>query len=74
MKLINGQKQVEYFGLTLYVPDWVKWIATDANGEVFAYSKILNQWGDMFDGNDPKYITQVDLEGMDWRETLMEVK
>lgn len=74
MKLIEGQKQVEYFGLTLYVPEWAKWIATDESGLVCSFIKKPTTLDTVFNSTAFECVCKVNLEGMDFRDTLMEVK
>ena len=78
MKQLTAQKQVNYHGINVIVPANTRWLATDSDGYLGAYSDqcfaptLKNRVWD----NDQEYINicQVDLEGMDWRDSLMEVK
>ena len=76
MKLISkpDTKKVNYFGIDLVVPRWTKYLATDKNGEITAYNSKpkLDKTSWVFVGRFC-FVTDVDLEGQDWRETLMEV-
>lgn len=76
MKLINiikTTKDVEYFGLTLAVPRWTSFIATDSDGKVYAYqwkpSRGVESWHSH--GLDVQALGQVELEGIDWASTLV---
>lgn len=78
MKLIKEAKQtkrVEYFGLPLTVPFWAKYLGTDKDGELYAYesepAKDRESWY-LFDMN-LQMIGLVDLEGLNWSESLVEV-
>jgi len=77
MKRLEGKdKKINYFGIELYIYHEVEYLTTDQDGEVTAhYDKPVcchelyywhseNEW----------HICNVDLEGMDWKETLMELK
>ena len=52
-------KSVDYFGHKLFVPNWVKCIATDSNGKIFGYRNSLlefinftDSFGDVWDYSD----------------------
>lgn len=34
MRVKDEQKTVEYFGMQIVVPEWVKWLAVDGNGKL----------------------------------------
>ena len=74
MKFAEPMKEVDYHGLKLTVPERCKFIASDADGETWAYE--LNpksfplHWGYIKNGY---CIGALDLEGMDWKETLIEI-
>lgn len=85
MKLIRlpnspKMKTVQYFNLELIVPEDIKYISVDAEGEIILwfgvhepyvrmYSWGVDDWvGETFDMD----MGTVDLEGVDWRETLVE--
>ncbi|MCT8345118.1 MULTISPECIES: hypothetical protein [Photorhabdus] len=82
MKLISLIKpiKVNYFGIELSVPHWTKFIATDESGLVFACNMLprteFNCY-ERWDSDSPSFrdeiIAVVDLEEMDWEETLVEI-
>ncbi len=72
-------KPVVYFDITLNVDKRVEWLATDENGEVYGYWHDVpeyhdDEWDNGYDYGVTDVICCVDLEGMDWKETLMEIK
>lgn len=68
-------KEVEYFGMKLLVPDDAKSIASHGDGSVFVSDELLieSSCGWMASGY-LKHICNVDLNGIDWKETLVEIK
>lgn len=74
-------KDVNFFGVTLTIPDCVDYLACDKNGTVWGYEElspnISHRHGKWFaqDVEDYDYyeIAHVDLEGLDWTQTLIEV-
>jgi hypothetical protein len=83
MKLIElSTKTVEYLGFTLQVPNWTKAIAIDSCGTCYAYNakpiapKNFDFWGQHKTNWHTKCekIGKFDLEGMGWKQTLIEVK
>jgi hypothetical protein len=76
MKLLGGQKKVIYFGIELMVPDYTKYLAVDEDGRLHGYKgDVVYIGGIEFYGSysDDFFIGIVDLEGMNWKETLVEV-
>lgn len=86
MKLVSipEKKKIIYFGIELMVPIWTKYVATEDDGVVLAFiSKpvVLDETGKKFglviwnnpDADEMEEVAKVDLEGMDWKETLVEV-
>lgn len=83
MKLISVEtpatKAVEYFGLTINVPIDTRYLATDADGEVWSFEFAPTPETDMWNWwaagseNTSDHVANVDLEGLDWRETLVEL-
>lgn len=52
-------KPIEYLGHQLFVPSWVKCVATDSNGKIFGYRNSLlefvhfsDTFGDVWDYSD----------------------
>ena len=83
MKLIElNSKPVEYLGFTLQVPNWTKAIAVDSCGTCYAYNakpRAVNDgnfWGAAKTNWHSKCekIAKFDLEGIYWKQTLVEVK
>lgn len=68
-------KEVEYFGMKVLVPDDAKSMAAHKDGGVFVSNELLREslcnW--MTSGY-LKHICNVDLNGIDWKETLVEIK
>lgn len=86
MKLIRVpkqrlMKQIEYFGLTLNVPEEAKYISVDTDGEIIVWFGIYKPYVRMYTWDVEDWVGevieydlgQVDLEGVDWRETLVEL-
>ncbi|WPJ68511.1 hypothetical protein OMDBNIEC_00025 [Salmonella phage STP-SP5] len=73
-------KEVEYFGCTFNVPEWVRWLSTDFDGTTYGYAykpslKDGNiKWTPNFEDEEYCEMAQVDLEGINWRKSLVEVK
>ena len=70
------KKVVSAYGQSWHVPKWVKRITIDESGEIFAYQKRPRHEGFNYwhaDSGKVKLIGQADLNGVDWRETLVEV-
>lgn len=78
MKLIKAEtfKDVEYFGMTLTIRSNHHFIATDENGDVYSFrtAPIIrdNCWVANYSNTDYDLTATVDLEGMDFRDTLVE--
>jgi hypothetical protein len=77
MKLLKELKPVTYFGINLLVPQWTKFIATDQDGLIYAYegrpvTGLFYDWVNEY-GDNAEHIERADLEGMDWKQTLVEV-
>ena len=76
LELADGWKKVSYFGHELIVPTWVRWLVSDMNGLVGGFEaeprvgKIYWLGGDSEATNILMYLN---LNGLDWRETLREV-
>lgn len=68
-------KEVEYFGVKLMVPENTKYLATSLYGTVLA-SEVAMKTGLCTWGSDSAIYTVcvVDLNGIDWRDTLVEIK
>lgn len=73
----NDFKVVDYFGVELTIDNKLRYLATTERGDVVASNSILtldpscgwlSEWEDFTD-----IIAVVDLEGLDWKDTLMEV-
>lgn len=75
-------KEVEYFGMKVIVPDDAKWLSATESGEIIAHTCIskpaeINSCGFYIGTESYKdhYVTGgIDLNGIDWKETLMEIK
>lgn len=68
-------KEVDYFGMKLLVPDDAKIIVTHKDGGIFVSNEncCLASTG-WLTGGYLKHICNVDLNGIDWKETLVEIK
>jgi hypothetical protein len=78
MKLIQKHleaKMVDFHGIELQAPVNAAFFAADNDGRVFSYTERPKRYfGGTWDGGgDMHLIATVDLDGMDWRETLVEV-
>lgn len=79
---IRKTKQIEYFGLTLTVPDEAKYISIDQDGEIIVWFSIHKPYVRMYTWGVEDWVGeviefdlgQVDLEDLDWRETLVELE
>ncbi len=72
MKLLSKpeKKKVDYFGIEFELPKYFKgYIRTHDDGMVFA-SEL--DWQGEFVSSE--FLGIVDLEGMDWKDTLVEVE
>jgi hypothetical protein len=73
----ENAKPVDYFGLTVYIPEKCKFLATDADGELWAYTERPQKHSNGYWSQDSRiseYICKLDLETMHWTETLRKVK
>lgn len=68
----------DYFGHVISFPPQYKFVATDEDGDVwaFTYEPEFNDdsgvwWGDGYDGSDFYYIDNIELPtDVDWKDTL----
>lgn len=74
MKLLTTQKLVDFHGLQVWVPSNSNWLISTAFGDVYATTKKPNIKGSRYpaDAGSSTWVGEVDLEGMDWRDTLVE--
>lgn len=86
MKLLRSRRIVQYFGIDIFLNDGFHWVATDQNGEVFAFRSkpVVNNFADgrHWLCTDPpsssfavntanlEFVAEVDLEGVAWQESL----
>ncbi|EJS0970487.1 hypothetical protein NW995_002483 [Salmonella enterica] len=75
MTLVNVEynaTKILYFGMEVIIPDWTNYLATDSNGEVYAYdNKPIIDGDDWFVGDSTIiHVATVNLHGLNWRETL----
>lgn len=73
--IIRPTKTVNYFNIPLLeIPDG--WLAVDQDGSLYHFEneprmdKHSEYW---YDESSDRYLGEVDLEGMDWEKTKMEV-
>lgn len=75
MKLLS--KTVDYFGLKLIVDKDTNYLTTSLEGSViasFCVPELDHTLGWMYDwGTYTTVVAEVDLEGMDWKDSLVEV-
>lgn len=80
MKKLSGNnfKTVDYFGVELCVNTGIKYLVTTPQGDVVASVDKPDsdpKLGWLYDYYAfSKCVAKVDLEGMDWKDTLMEVE
>lgn len=77
MKISKKFKNVNYFGLTLTVEKTAKFLATDADGTIYSFTvepEISRIQKVVWVGKGTEWIAEVDLEGLNWQETLVELK
>lgn len=82
MKLLNlNQRSVNVYGIDWLVPDCDGWMAADEDGMVCFYDvrPHLADYDGPFGGHwagltVAGVLGNVDLEGTDWKDTLVEVK
>ena len=81
MKISNKYKRVKYFGLFVFCNKNHKFLAIDEDGILSSYAlKPTVHESHVHNGywhpknNDFEWCAEVDLEGLDWRETLVELK
>lgn len=68
-------KEIEYFGRKLLVPDDAKSIAAHQDGGVFVSNELLcESLCNWMTSGYLKHICNVDLNGIDWKDTLVEIK
>ena len=71
---VNCYKTVNYFGLSLTVPEDIDYIATDSYGGVYGYfsepEPCSEFWDTHYDGFPKVRLATVNLHGLNWRETL----
>jgi hypothetical protein len=78
MKLIEKfyTGEVDYFGIKLLLPDGFSYLATDQDGEVWAFYEEpyigIATWQPKHykEKSPPSLLAKVDLKGLDWKETL----
>lgn len=79
MRVKDEQKTVEYFGMQIVVPEWVKWLAVDGDGKLFGYEcepdiLVNEDWDEWYSQEGKcRCITEVILEEEHWSQTLMEL-
>lgn len=80
MKLLTSEQGfvVDYFGMQIIVPKYHRYLTVDDEGLLFSHSRkpeLLphGQPYGWFSGGSDQVLGEVDLDGMDWRETLKEV-
>ena len=75
-------KDVDFFGHILTVPNWVDYLAADSDGKVWGYeihAPLMNRDNSKWEPDDLFYdyqfdeMADVDLEGMDWTQTLVKL-
>lgn len=68
-------KEVEYFGMKILVPDDAKWLATGPSGVVLgSETKMELSPCGWFHKRKVYNVCVLDLNGIDWKDTLVEIK
>lgn len=73
-------KTVQYFNLELIVPEDIKYISVDSEGEIALWFGVYKPYVRMYSWGVDDWVGEtcdmdmgtVDLEGVDWRDTLVE--
>ena len=82
MQINLTQKAVRYFGEVFFVPVWAKYLAVDADGTLTAYENepqlcesvgFGGYWVLSKPGSEIDICHDVDLEGMDFKETCVNI-
>lgn len=79
---VNKETQVftDYYGSAIPVEPWTKFVAVDADGKVHCYDakpsfyESGKQWMMGIYGHHVRYCGEFALEGVNWRDTLREIK
>lgn len=78
--LFKTTKVIEFHGIKLTVPNWVTYLACDKNGTLMGYeggpihcNVEYGRWVPDIDAGYYEKIAKVDLEGLDWTQTLTKV-
>ena len=78
--LFKTNKVVKFHGINLTVPNWVTYLACDKNGTLMGYEDDsiccnveYGRWVPDIDAGYYEKIAKVDLEGLDWTQTLTKV-
>lgn len=78
--LFKTNKVVKFHGINLTVPNWVTYLACDKNGILMGYEDDpiccnveYGRWVPDIDAGYYEKIAKVDLEGLDWTQTLTKV-
>jgi hypothetical protein len=81
LSLYESQKTVEYFGLILTIPESASYLATDDDGAIFIHShepeldENVGYWYTPDDIDAYCYmLCKVNLNNIDWKTTLKEIK
>ena len=69
-------KAVLFHGTEVHVPEYIKYIAADKSGKVIGFEKepvpdAEFEWWDNPTADEMYDVGTVDLEGMNWTETLV---
>ena len=76
LPLADGWKKVTYFGHELIVPDWVKWITVNSNGNTYGLGEKPTISGSFWFIAGRGVFDELpgfNITDFDWRETLREV-
>jgi hypothetical protein len=75
--LPTQQRAVSYCGIEVYVPDMAEFLATDNDGRLYWYSQEPTADNARYfwiaTGGASCLMGIVDLEGLDWHETLQSI-
>ena len=73
----RSYKSFNYFGINLKLPNRIKYIATDSDGEVYGYYRTpyndSNSWGTADEDDVYLFLGTIEFKG-DFKHSLVEVK
>ncbi len=71
----TDSNEVDYHGIVVVVPNEFEFLATNKDGELFAYQEApVAKKIEWYEHETRQYLGDVDLEGLNWKESRMEVR